>query len=235
MKICEEFNSIQGEGKYLGVPSRFIRTTGCNLRCAWKNKDGSSTICDTPYTSWNAEKGKEYFPHATIQEIEKTGIQHVVITGGEPTIQTGLESACNTFLEHALSVTIETNCTLYIQGIEKVFISVSPKLHSSYPEKDSEKDMYEKNNHFLSTLRRWMRTNEYQVKFVVEDKKDIEEVLTLTTQARISPDKIYLMPQGITPQQLNEKTDIIIDSCFKYGFNFALRGHIYLWGNIRGK
>ena len=46
MKIAEIFYSIQGEGGLVGVPSVFVRTSGCNLRCAW---------CDTPYTSWNPE------------------------------------------------------------------------------------------------------------------------------------------------------------------------------------
>src|ERR1022692_2538307 len=46
LKIAELFYSIQGEGSLVGVPSVFIRTSGCNLRCAW---------CDTPYTSWRPE------------------------------------------------------------------------------------------------------------------------------------------------------------------------------------
>jgi len=46
MKIAEIFYSIQGEGMLTGVPSVFVRTSGCNLRCVW---------CDTPYTSWSPE------------------------------------------------------------------------------------------------------------------------------------------------------------------------------------
>src|SRR3989338_4167464 len=95
MKICEEYDSIQGEGKYVGVPSRFIRTTGCNLRCAWKNKDGSITTCDTPFTSWNAEKGYELDLLNTLGELEGTNIRHIVITGGEPTLQRDLRD-CGT-------------------------------------------------------------------------------------------------------------------------------------------
>ena len=76
VKINEIYFSIQGEGKLVGVPSIFIRTSGCNLRCTW---------CDTPYTSWNPEGETQ-----TIDEIlERTRTfagRHIVLTGGEPMI-----------------------------------------------------------------------------------------------------------------------------------------------------
>lgn len=234
MKICEEFDSIQGEGKYLGTPSRFIRTVGCNLRCSWKNHDGSTTICDTPYSSWNVEKGYEYHPDKTINELGKTGITHIVITGGEPSLQSGLESVCDAFFGSGFHVTLETNCTRYIPCINKVFISASPKLRSSYPT-GLERETHQKNNNFLDVLKKWIRTNDYQIKFVVNDEKDINEFLTIITQARISPDSVFLMPQGVTPIQFQERMDFILNTCLKYGFRFTPRAHIYLWGNVRGK
>src|SRR5581483_10624102 len=57
LKISEIFYSIQGEGSLVGVPSVFVRTSGCNLRCIW---------CDTPYTSWEPE-GQEL----SLEEIGK--------------------------------------------------------------------------------------------------------------------------------------------------------------------
>ena len=74
MKISEIFYSIQGEGMLAGVPSLFIRTSGCNLRCTW---------CDTPYTSWNPE-GREMSLDEILSESAPYCATHAVITGGEP-------------------------------------------------------------------------------------------------------------------------------------------------------
>ena len=76
MKIAELFYSIQGEGSLVGVPSVFIRTSGCNLRCAW---------CDTPYTSWQPE-GTDLELNQILDEVAAHPARHVVVTGGEPMI-----------------------------------------------------------------------------------------------------------------------------------------------------
>ncbi len=81
MKIAEIFHSVQGEGMLAGVPSVFVRTSGCNLRCTW---------CDTPYTSWQPE-GEERSVESIIAEVNGYGATHVVITGGEPMIAPGIE------------------------------------------------------------------------------------------------------------------------------------------------
>ncbi len=77
MKISEIFYSIQGEGMLAGVPSVFVRTSGCNLRCTW---------CDTPYTSWKPE-GEDLPLGGILAEVRKHWATHVVVTGGEPMIQ----------------------------------------------------------------------------------------------------------------------------------------------------
>src|SRR5580704_13278823 len=74
MKIAEIFYSIQGEGVLAGVPSVFVRTSGCNLRCKW---------CDTPYTSWKPE-GEEMTVDAILDKVRDYPALFAVVTGGEP-------------------------------------------------------------------------------------------------------------------------------------------------------
>ena len=75
--ISEIFASVQGEGSLTGVPSVFVRTSGCNLRCDW---------CDTPYTSWEPE-GQHMTVDQVVDQIEShRPIRHSVLTGGEPMI-----------------------------------------------------------------------------------------------------------------------------------------------------
>ena len=76
MRIAEIFYSIQGEGILAGVPSIFIRTSGCNLRCHW---------CDTPYASWKPE-GPEMSIEEILKKISGWDCNHIVLTGGEPMI-----------------------------------------------------------------------------------------------------------------------------------------------------
>ena len=70
--VSETFFSVQGEGLLTGVPSWFVRLSGCNLRCAW---------CDTPYASWNPE-GPSRGIDAIAEEVRRSGARHAVVTGG---------------------------------------------------------------------------------------------------------------------------------------------------------
>lgn len=151
LPVIELFKSIQGEGKYTGYPSVFIRVTGCNLRCVF-----NGSLCDTPYTSHKPEKAKYNLSDAEAFVKENTGIQHIVITGGEPLLY---QSGINTLIGKIFAIyeeynrqhktvlqpviTIETNGSLPIDfenhpNLKKVTLwSISPKLSSSVPtEKD---------------------------------------------------------------------------------------------------
>ncbi|MGH7853325.1 MAG: radical SAM protein, partial [Candidatus Binatia bacterium] len=68
MRISEIFYSIQGEGRLIGTPSLFIRTSGCNLRCVW---------CDTPYTSWRPE-GSSWPLARVLRKVDRLSAKHIV-------------------------------------------------------------------------------------------------------------------------------------------------------------
>src|SRR5438270_4808648 len=123
LRIAELFYSIQGEGSLVGVPSVFIRTTGCNLRCAW---------CDTPYTSWQPE-GAELSLDQILDEVQAHPARHVVVTGGEPMIAPEIIPLTERLRQLGLHITIETAGTVW-KPVACDLMSISPKLANSTPE-----------------------------------------------------------------------------------------------------
>ena len=89
LRVSETFTSRQGEGKLTGTHSFFVRLSGCNLRCHF---------CDTPYASWNPA-GKWETVAELLQQIEASGIKHVVLTGGEPLLPPLIEPLCHELLK----------------------------------------------------------------------------------------------------------------------------------------
>src|ERR1700731_3200985 len=103
MKIAEIFYSVQGEGSLVGVPSVFVRTSGCNLRCTW---------CDTPYTSWNPE-GADFSIGDVVSQARSYDASHVVVTGGEPMIAEGIVELTQHLNAVGMPITIETAGTVH--------------------------------------------------------------------------------------------------------------------------
>ena len=236
MRIVEQFDTLQGEGKYLGVPSHFIRTTGCNLRCAWENPDKSITYCDTPYTSWKPEKGNVFNMQSTLEHLGKSRIKHVVITGGEPTMQKDIGEVVNGFIDNGYHVTVETNGTIYVPGIQRAFMSISPKLMNSYAQEEGslEFKIHGQNNNYTVPTARYVLENDHQLKYVVNEPNDVNEVRSSINDVGGATGNTYLMPQGITSEQLSAKTKWIFKNCVHYGFNYSPRMHIDIFGNKRG-
>src|SRR3990172_578382 len=116
MRIAEIFYSIQGEGRLLGVPSVFIRTSGCNLRCVW---------CDTPYTSWKPE-GEERSFKEIMAAAAKYPARHVVVTGGEPLLAPEIEELTKRLKQRAYHITIESAATIF-KPVACDLMSMSPK------------------------------------------------------------------------------------------------------------
>jgi len=247
LNINEVSIVVQGEGKYMGVPHILIRFTGCPLRCQFEE-----SCCDTWYTSWKPEKG-----HIDIQQIRKVyldnpHIKHTMITGGEPMMHAEqLTNLVDEVKEYNHHVTIETEGSMYVDTAAD-FISISPKLSNSTPKPgtaihddndiimevtEKHKEQHEANRCKLSEIIKYtQRAKDFQLKFVISnvDDKSMDEVNSVIRRTEVSPNKVYLMPEGIVEEQLKIRRQEIIEYCIKRGYNYTDRLHILAYGTKRG-
>lgn len=230
IRISEIFYSLQGEGSLTGVPSVFVRTSGCNLRCTW---------CDTPYASWRPEG--ELLPIATIvDEIQRHPTRHVVLTGGEPMIAPGIHDLAAALRALGHHITIETAGTIPPDGIACDLASVSPKLANSTPGEDRISAAWvarhDRDRLQPDVLAAWFSLPDYQVKFVVsqpEDLKEIDATLAMVP-VEIPAHRIQIMPEGTSVEALRRHRDAWVEICKTRGFRLIHRLHVELFGNTRG-
>jgi 7-carboxy-7-deazaguanine synthase len=223
VKISEIFHSIQGEGTLVGVPSVFVRTSGCNLRCTW---------CDTPYTSWQPE-GEERSISSIVDEVDGYGAQHVVITGGEPMIAPEIEELTERLTQH---ITIETAGTVDAH-VRCDLMSISPKLANSTPRtRDNGRwaDQHERLRYQPEILRRLIQRYPYQLKFVITEPGDLQQVNAMLPEIGASRDCVVLMAEGLDAEILAERGRWLAEIAKQEGFRMTPRMHIDLWGNKRG-
>ena len=231
MLISEIFYSIQGEGELTGIPSVFIRTSGCNLRCRW---------CDTPYASWNPE-GTNMDCGQIIQEVKKyPNAKHVVLTGGEPMIQKEAHHLCRELKHAGYHITIETAGTVNPDGIQCDLASISPKLNNSTPDPEQFGEAWvarhENTRANPQVFDQWIKNYNYQIKYVVSSLEDCEvlnAMYRLIYQDKIPKSKIMLMPEGITPEAIKARQEWLIPFCKEQGYRYCNRLHIDLFGNKR--
>ncbi|MCH2174155.1 MAG: 7-carboxy-7-deazaguanine synthase QueE [Lentisphaeria bacterium] len=233
INICEMFRSIQGEGRYIGYPSIFVRTSGCNLRCQWGN-----TLCDTPYSSWHAETNL-----MTIEELlreilnlrkDAPNLTHLVLTGGEPMLQEHLGELSRTVAAYGFLTTVETNGTIF-REIPIDFVSLSPKLSSSTPEAPKWQQRHENLRFQAEVLQQWVDYCDYQFKFVVDKDEDEEEILDMLSHIDgFQPDHVFLMPQGTNVEELKLNASRCVEMAIRHGWCYTPRAHIEIFGNTRG-
>jgi 7-carboxy-7-deazaguanine synthase len=229
MFISEIFYSIQGEGELMGTPSVFVRTSGCNLRCNW---------CDTPYASWHPE-GAEMSVADIVCAVEKFPAWHVVLTGGEPMIAKDIHALAGALREQRKHITIETAATIAPGGIACDLASLSPKLKNSAPDdrlSAARREKHEKLRQQPEIVRAWIESYPFQLKFVVASAADVEEIQLLlrAVGGNIPPEKILLMPEGVTTEALRSREKMLVELCKKNGYRYCPRLHIELFGNTRG-
>ena len=223
MRIAEIFYSVQGEGTLVGVPSVFVRVSGCNLRCSW---------CDTPYTSWNPE-GDEWTNGAIVTEVAKYPARHVVITGGEPMLFAPVVELSRQLKDRGLHVTFETAGTVY-QPVSCDLMSISPKLANSTPKESPFAARHENLRYQPDVLKQLINEFEYQLKFVVSSKEDVIEIRAIANAIHAPVDRVLLMPEGTSPERVRERGQWIAEICKQEGFRYSPRLHVDLWGDKRG-
>jgi 7-carboxy-7-deazaguanine synthase len=229
MLISEIFHSIQGEGELTGVPSVFIRTCGCNLRCDW---------CDTPYASWEPE-GREMRSEEILNEIRKYPTQNCVITGGEPMVAKEIHDLAVQIKAMDKHITIETAGTVSPDGIPCDLASISPKLSHSTPPDTRDSAWNEKHEGTRlqhEVICQWIENYPYQLKFVVRTADDLPEIQTLleSLQCDIPANKVLLMPEGTDIDTIHNRNDTLIEICKDHGYRYCNRLQIELFGNTRG-
>jgi len=222
LKIAELFYSIQGEGVLVGVPAVFIRTSGCNLRCAW---------CDTPYTSWKPE-GADLPIDQILNEVKAHPARHVVVTGGEPMIAPEIIPLTERLRALGLHITIETAGTV-VKPVACDLMSISPKLANSTPAGPwaAQHDRLRIQPETLADL---MAGYTYQLKFVIEKPDDLAEVRALVDMLHADREHVILMPEGTDPDVLRQRGLWLVEICKEEGFRFSPRLHVELWCNRRG-
>ena len=234
----EIFGTLQGEGRHTGEPATFLRLSECNLQCTW---------CDTPYT-WNFDgtpyKHDDDVKYSrvdqqikltvgeAINQITQEQTRRLVISGGEPMLQQATLTELIKGLKNedpSFKVDIETNGTVTPtdEMVELVdLFTVSPKLASS----GNAQHKREK----PKALQRFAELDNADFKFVIADESDMYDVLHYQQKYGIKHDKIWLMPEGRTKEQLDRHSQQVAELAIEYGFNLTGRLHIDLWGDKRG-
>jgi 7-carboxy-7-deazaguanine synthase len=224
MNISEIYAAEQGEGQYAGMPSVFVRTSGCNLRC-W--------FCDTPHTSWDPQ-GEILALEEVIRQAECFPADHVVITGGEPLIQPGVVPLSVALEQAGRIVTIETAGTVF-RPVRAALISLSPKLSNSTPDDAIWKPRHDQLRHHPETLMQFRNAYACQWKFVIDRPEDLAEVDEYVRTLQIPASEIWLMPQARTVEEVREKSEWLAREADPRGWKLSPRLHIEKYGNVRGK
>jgi 7-carboxy-7-deazaguanine synthase len=210
LKITEIFRSLQGEADTAGIPTVFVRLTGCPLRCQY---------CDTAY----AFHGGEWATHEeVVQRVRDFDTRHVCVTGGEPLAQKGCVELLKSLCDAGLRVSLETSGAMPLAEVDpRVVKVVDVKTPGSGEES---RNRYEELQELqLKDL----------VKFVICSREDYEwsraklEALQLAARCTVlfSPSHDQLPPGTLADWVLEDHLPV----------RFQIQLHKYLWGTVAGK
>jgi 7-carboxy-7-deazaguanine synthase len=208
LRINEIFYSIQGESSRIGMPTVFVRLTGCPMRC---------TYCDTAYAFHDGQQ-KEI--EEIIQEIKKFDTNYVTVTGGEPLAQKNCIDLMNQLCELGYQVSLETGGALDIKDVHsKVKIILDVKTPKSNEDK----------NNFWPNLAN-IKPND-EIKFVIQDYEDFSWSMDIIEKYQLNQSQILFSPvyNVLASEQLAEWI-------LKHQLNvrLQLQLHKILWGEKKG-
>ena len=210
LQINEIFFSIQGETSRAGLPTIFIRFTGCPLRCVY---------CDTEYAFYDGEK----MALAEIMEqISTYKTRQVTVTGGEPLAQKNCRHLLTMLCDEGYDVSLETSGALDIQDIDsRVARIVDLKTPASG---EVDKNLYGNLQH--------LTTND-QVKFVICDREDYQWSKEKLTEYKLNDQCEVLFSGSYGEIQTSQLADWILEDQLPVRLQIQL--HKYLWGDVPGK
>ncbi len=210
LRINEIFYSLQGESRTVGLPTVFIRLTGCPLRCHY---------CDTEYAFY---KGEEQSLDAILAQVNQYDTSYVTVTGGEPLAQKACLDLLSQLCDQDYQVSLETSGALDISGVDQ---RVSKVMDLKTPDSgESDKNLWD-NLDYLNP--------HDQLKFVICSLEDYEwaktmlDVYALTERCELlfSPIHGELSPQDLAEWILEDQLAV----------RFQLQLHKYLWNDEAGR
>ena len=212
LKINEIFYSLQGESKTVGLPTVFIRLTGCPLRC---------TYCDTEYAF---HQGESWQLDSIINEVKKYNTRYVTVTGGEPLAQKSCIELLKQLCDRDYKVSLETSGAIDISKVDSRVMRVMDLKTPSSNEESKNK---------YSNLE--LINQEDQIKFVICDRKDYEWTISLIKKYKLF-DKCEILFSPVNDEKnLNVMKDLanwILEDQLQVRFQIQL--HKFIWGDVPG-
>lgn len=247
--LVEYFFSIQGEGRYLGTPSIFLRFGGCNMRCSGfdchvETPQGGEVVgCDTAYAVFKSEFQSTWQeinqPHELIDIVRSYKVDYkadVVLTGGEPLIYANdpiLAEFVTYLISNGHRVTFETNGAIDLD-FERFAIyrecvyALSVKLASS-GEPASRRINIKALDNIVQNAKESFYKFTVSAKNVESEEKEIEAIIA--DRAAIA---IYCMPLGGSKAGIEDGCEAVIELCKRKGYLYSDRLHIRIWDQIQG-
>jgi 7-carboxy-7-deazaguanine synthase len=210
LRITEIFYSLQGESSTVGIPTVFVRLTGCPLRCGY---------CDTAYAFTGGEKKSI---SDIIAEVESYGTRYVTVTGGEPLAQPSCLKLMVQLLDLGYKVSLETSGALDVSTVDPRAIKVMDLKTPSSGELG--RNLYQ-NIQYLS------KTD--QVKFVIGNDEDYDWSKRVLAEHKLSDQCEILFSPVMGQQNPTELANKILQDRLPVRFQIQL--HKLLWDDARGK